>query len=126
MNFLVDHSLSPAVAEKLRQAGHDSVHVRRYGIHKADDEVLFDRAAQEVRVLVSADTDFARILATRQTTKPSVILFRRDTHRRPDAQASLLLANLPTISDLLDRGAIIIFEENRLLSRAAPLLRSGK
>jgi len=126
VNFLVDHSLSPAVAEKLRQAGHDSVHVRRYGIHKADDEVLFDRAAQEVRVLVSADTDFARILATRQTTKPSVILFRRDTHRRPDAQASLLLANLPTISDLLDHGAIIIFEENRLLSRAAPLLRSGK
>lgn len=126
MNFLVDHSLSPAVAEKLRQAGHDSVHVRRYGIHKADDEVLFDRAAQEVRVLVSADTDFARILATRKTTKPSVILFRRDTHRRPDAQASLLLANLPTISDLLDHGAIIIFEENRLLSRAAPLLRSGK
>lgn len=126
MNFLVDHSLSPAVAEKLRQAGHDSVHARRYGIHKADDEVLFDRAAQEVRVLVSADTDFARILATRQTTKPSVILFRRDTHRRPDAQARLLLANLPTISDLLDHGAIIIFEENRLLSRAAPLLRSGK
>ena len=126
MNFLVDHSLSPAVAEKLRQAGHDSVHVRRYGIHKADDEVLFDRAAQEVRVLVSADTDFATILATRQTTKPSVILFRRDTHRRPDAQARLLLANLPTISDLLDHGAIIIFEENRLLSRAAPLLRSGK
>ena len=126
MNFLVDHSLSPAVAEKLRQAGHDSVHARRYGIHKADDEVLFDRAAQEVRVLVSADTDFATIFATRQTTKPSVILFRRDTHRRPDAQARLLLANLPTISDLLDHGAIIIFEENRLLSRAAPLLRSGK
>jgi predicted nuclease of predicted toxin-antitoxin system len=126
VNFLVDHSLSPAVAEKLRQAGHDSVHVRRYGIHKADDEVLFDRAAQEVRVLVSADTDFATILATRQTTKPSVILFRRDTHRRPDAQARLLLANLPTISDLLDHGAIIIFEENRLLSRAAPLLRGGK
>ena len=126
MNFLVDHSLSPAVAEKLRQAGHDSVHVRRYGIHKADDEVLFDRAAQEVRVLVSADTDFARILATRQTTKPSVILFRRDTHRRPDAQASLLLANLPTISHLLDHGGIIVFEENRLLSRAAPLLRSGR
>ena len=126
MNFLVDHSLSPAVAEKLRQAGHDSVHARRYGIHKADDEVLFDRAAQEVRVLVSADTDFARILATRQTTKPSVILFRRDTHRRPDAQARLLLANLPTISDLLDHGAIITFEENRLLSRAAPLLRSGR
>lgn len=126
MNFLVDHSLSPAVAEKLRQAGHDSVHVRRYGIHKADDEVLFDRAAQEVRVLVSADTDFAMILATRQAPKPSLILFRRDSHRRPDAQASLLLANLSTISDLLNHGGIIVFEEDRLLSRTVPLLRSGK
>ncbi|MGH7795654.1 MAG: DUF5615 family PIN-like protein [Candidatus Binatia bacterium] len=126
MNFLVDHSLSPAVAEKLRQAGHDSVHVRRYGIHKADDEVLFDRAAQEARILVSADTDFATILATRQAAKPSVILFRRDSHRRPDAQASLLLANLSTLADLLNQGSIIVFEEDRLLSRALPILRSGK
>jgi predicted nuclease of predicted toxin-antitoxin system len=126
VNFLVDHSLSPAVAEKLRQAGHDSVHARRYGIHKADDEVLFDRAAQEVRVLVSADTGFATILATRQTAKPSVILFRRDSHRRPDAQARLLLANLSTIADLLNQGSIVVFEEDRLLSRALPILRSGK
>ncbi|HEX9786423.1 MAG TPA: DUF5615 family PIN-like protein [Candidatus Binatia bacterium] len=126
MNFLVDHSLSPAVAEKLRQAGHDSVHVRRYGIHKADDQVLFDRAAQEVRVIVSADTDFAIILGMRQAAKPSVILFRRDSPRRPDAQVNLLLANLATIADLLERGSVIVFEEGRLLSRALPLLRSGK
>jgi predicted nuclease of predicted toxin-antitoxin system len=114
------------VAEKLRQAGHDSVHVRRYGIHKADDQVLFDRAAQEVRVIVSADTDFAIILGTRQAAKPSVILFRRDSPRRPDAQVNLLLANLATIADLLERGSVIVFEEGRLLSRALPLLRSGK
>ncbi|MGH7930515.1 MAG: DUF5615 family PIN-like protein [Candidatus Binatia bacterium] len=126
MNFLVDHSLSPTVAEKLRQAGHDSVHVRRYGIHKADDEVLFDRAAQEVRVLVSADTDFSTILATRQAAKPSVILFRRESPRRPDAQVSLLLANLATITDLLNQGSIIVFEGGRLLSRPLPILRSGK
>jgi predicted nuclease of predicted toxin-antitoxin system len=121
VNFLVDHSLSPALAQKLRQAGHDSVHVRHYGIHKADDEVVFDRAAQEARVLVSADTNFATILATRQTAKPSVILFKRGSHRRPEAQTRLLLANLSAIADLLDQGSIIVFEEERLLSRALPL-----
>lgn len=126
MNFLVDHSLSPALAEKLRQAGHDSVHVRHYGIHKADDEVLFDRAAQEVRVLVSADTDFATILALRQAGKPSVILFKRGSHRRPEAQARLLLANLATLADLLKQGSLVVFEEDRLLTRALPILRSGK
>ena len=62
MNFLIDNSLAPLLSEKLREAGHDSVHVRRYGIHKADDEVIFERASQEDRVLVSADTDFGAVL----------------------------------------------------------------
>jgi predicted nuclease of predicted toxin-antitoxin system len=90
VNFLIDNSLSPVFAENLRLAGHDSVQVRRYGIHKADDEVIFDRAAEEVRVLVSAGTDFGTILTTRQGAKPSVILFGRESAQRPEAQAGLL------------------------------------
>ncbi len=126
MNFLIDNSLSPVFAETLRMAGHDCVQVRRYGIHKADDEVIFDRAAEEVRVLVSAGTDFGTILAMRQAAKPSVILFGRESAQRPEAQADLLLANLSTISDLLQQGSIIVFEEGRLRSRLLPLLRSSR
>ena len=126
MNFLIDSSLSPGLSEKLRQAGHDSVHVRRYGIHKADDEVIFDRATQEERVLVSADTDFAAILAGRQTAKPSVILLKRPSPRRPEAQASLILANRTAITDLLDQGSIIVFEERRLRARTLPIPRDSK
>lgn len=126
MNFLIDNSLSPTFAESLRMAGHDSVQVRRYGIHKADDEVIFDRAAEEVRVLVSAGTTFGTILATRQAAKPSVILFRRESAQRPEEQAGVLLANLSTITDLLNQGSVIVFEEGRLRSRALPILRSGK
>jgi predicted nuclease of predicted toxin-antitoxin system len=126
VNFLIDSSLSPVLAEKLREAGHDSVHVRRYGIHKAEDEVIFDRATQEERVLVSADADFSSLLALRQAPKPSVILLKRPTPRRPAEQASLLLANRAVIADLLDRGNIIVFEEGRLRSRTLPMLRRGK
>ena len=126
MNFLVDNSLSPAVAEQLRHAGRNAVHVRHYGIHKANDEVIFERAALEERVIVSADTEFSAVLTTRQAPRPSVILLRRESPRRPQAQADLVLANLSTITDLLNHGSVVVFEEGRLRSRSLPLLRSSR
>jgi len=126
VNFLIDSSLSPGLAEKLREAGHDSVHVRRYGIHKADDDVIFARAMQEGRVLISADTDFAAMLTGRQAAKPSVILLKRPSPRRPEEQAALILANCSAIAGLLDQGSIVVFEEGRLRSRTLPIMRVGK
>jgi predicted nuclease of predicted toxin-antitoxin system len=128
VNFLIDSSLSPAVAETLRHAGHDAVHVRHYGIHKAEDEIVFDRAAEEDRVVVSAGTRFATVLSLRRASKPSVIVFRRLWPRRAEALANLLLTNLPNITALLDLGSIVIFEEARLRSRTfRPLpFKSGK
>lgn len=123
MNFLIDSSLSPLLADMLRQAGHDAMHVRRYGIHKADDEVIFDRASQEERVLVSADTQFGAILAARHDAKPSVILIKRSSERRPQKQAELLLANRSVIAGLVDRGSIIVFDDRRMRSRTLPILR---
>ena len=126
MNFLIDSSLSPLVAEKLRIAGHDSIQVRRYGIHKADDEVVFARAAEEYRVLVSADTNFGSILAARQAVKPSVILFRREAPRRAEKQAALLLANMPTLTELLEQGSLVVFEDGHLRGRPLPLQQTRK
>lgn len=122
MNFLIDSSLSPLIADRLRWAGHDSVQVRRYGIHKSEDEVIFNRAAEEARVLVSADTTFTALLIARQAAKPSVILFRGDSPRRAETQAALLMANLHHMAELLNQGSMIVFEHSRLLSRPLPLL----
>ena len=117
MNFLIDTCLPAAIMDNLRRAGHDAVHVRHYGIHKAEDEIVFDRALEEDRVVVSAGTCFATILAARQATKPSVIVFRRISPGRAEALANLLLANLPNIASLIDQGSVIVFEKNRLRSR---------
>ena len=55
MKFLVDNALSPGLAALLQQAYHDAIYVRSVGLQHADDDVVFERATTEHRIVASAD-----------------------------------------------------------------------
>jgi predicted nuclease of predicted toxin-antitoxin system len=122
LRFLVDNAISPAVAEALSRAGHDAVHVRDYGMQAASDDEIFTRADAENRIIVSADTDFATLLAARKASSPSLVLFRHGSQHRPSDQIAVLTANLPRLEQDLEPGSVVVIEPERIRVRSLPLI----
>ncbi len=120
MKFLIDNALSPSMADGLKKAGYDAIHVRDIEMSKASDTDILNFALKEDRIIVSADTDFGTLLTLHELSKPSFILFRR-SDKRPTALLLQLTANLEQISEALSEGAVIVIEDKRIRIRQLPI-----
>jgi predicted nuclease of predicted toxin-antitoxin system len=120
LKFLIDNALPPRFAGLLRAAGYDATHVRDYGMSRARDEHILDRALREDRIVVSGDSDFGTILAVQEASSPSFILFREPDLLSAEDYTNALVPALPTLEAELLAGCVAVFRHGRLRVRRLP------
>jgi len=121
LRFLLDTALSPLLAKRLAAACHDVAHVRDYGMQRPSDVEIFERAREEDRVLVSADTDFGTLLALRRERHHRSCSSAAERSGARSSRPRCLLANLPKIEHDLAQGSVVVFEPDRIRIRSLPV-----
>src|SRR3712207_2906004 len=75
MRFLVDESTGTAVAQYLRDNGHDVLAVGEV-MPEADDALILARGASEGRIVVTNDKDFGELVFRSGMAHQGVLFFR--------------------------------------------------
>lgn len=120
MRFLIDMPISPLLAEWLQREGHDAIHAAHVGLDQASDEGIITQARKESRIIVTADLDYARLLALAGSSGPGIILFRGGNYSDKE-MLGLLKRALTTMSEdqLLD--SIVVVDKKSIRRRRLPL-----
>ena len=113
MKFFIDQPISPMLAAWLRSqegGSHDAVHARERGLSHAPDTQLFALAVAESRILVTADLDFARIIALSGLDGPGLVLFRAGNITDNQMLALLRRVLAETTPESLPRSVVVVDE----------------
>ena len=96
MKFLLDAHIPPRLAVRLRDLGHDAIHVKSMpaGNATADGDIIAS-ADLEGRVVVTKDSDFHD--ARQATGCPARLLLVKTGNLTRDELIDLVLAHLPAI-----------------------------
>ena len=118
MRFLGDMGVSLRVIEWLRQQGHDATHLREENLQQLPDRDIFQKAAQENRVILTFDLDFGEIVARSGSQRTGVILFRLSNPRaaRVIQRLEVILASLKP----WPASSVVTVEEHRFRVRQFP------
>ena len=120
MRFLADMGVDIRVVDWLRVNGHEAVHLREEGLHRAVDEVVFAKALDEDRIVLTFDLDFGDLAVFTRDHPGRVILFRLENARTLHV-IDRLATVLSVSSDALQHPVIVIVEDTRHRIRYLPI-----
>jgi len=116
MKFIADIHISPQTVRSLIERGYKIRRMTEFLKPNAKDEEILDLALREESTIITQDLDFSALLAKRGVSKPSVITLRVNT-AKPSKITEILEKALPQIESELNKGSIIIVEEERIRIR---------
>ena len=123
MKIVIDMNMSPEWVVVFEDHGIDAVHWSQIGNPRAEDKVIMKWAAEHSRIVFTHDLDFGAMLAATHATAPSVIQVRAQDIL-PQALASTVLNVIDQFTELLEGGALIVIDRDKLRARILPLRRS--
>ena len=120
MRFLLDMGVDVRVTIWLREQGHDPLHLRDHGLQRLPNGEIFTKAISENRTILTFDLDFGEIAALARGRKASVVVFRLHNTRTAHVHERLA-AVLADCASILEKGAVVVDEENRHRIRLLPV-----
>ena len=120
MKFIADIHISPQTVESLAERGYIINRVNEFISFNAKDEEILDLALREESTIITQDLDFSSMLAKRGMSRPSVIILRINVVR-PDRVTNILEMILPQVESELNKGSIVIVEDDRIRIRKLPI-----
>jgi len=106
VKFLVDAQLPPALAQWLREAGHEAEAVRIVGLRDAEDDAIWQYGLTSGSVIVTKDEDFPTRL--QQTTVSPQILWLRVGNTSNRALKNWFIPQIPQVVELLNQGVRLV------------------
>jgi len=119
MRFIVDECTGTAVAEHLREGGHN-VAVVAETMSQAQDHTILNKAVNEKRILITNDKDFGELIFRRGFSHHGVLLLRLQDDSAAN-RVRVVKAVLDQYGDLLET-TFLVASERQVRIRYLPML----
>lgn len=120
MKFLCDMGVSITVSKWLKSNSFDAIHLLDENFQRLSDDLIFEKAKQEDRIILTFDLDFGEILSRLKAEHSSVIIFRLE-NQTPINVIKHMEVILTNYSTQLMEGVVLLITEKKYRIRRLPI-----
>jgi predicted nuclease of predicted toxin-antitoxin system len=120
VKILIDMNLSPEWVQEFSNHDIEAKHWSEVGKFDAPDSILMQWARQNGYIIFTHDLDFGTTLALTKAESPSVIQVRTQ-NVTVSYLSKMVIPALKSYTELLEKGALIVLDEDKKRIRILPL-----